>query len=550
VVLGQGEIAIVLFRDAYDRFFQMKGKKLLNTVLSRRICFLYVFGTAERNGCQMNSKIKIGWAEKDITPNQKIRIAGQFYERISDVVETPISVTALALESGNEQAVICSCDLACVSEGLVELVRAELVGTDGLDLCKVIIGATHTHTSYQYDELSGLQRANSSNASIEILKRYLPTGKKYIPLVSAPAMDEYEALLFLAHSIAEAIKEAWVKRDYGYFANEFGRAAVGMCRRVSYSDGSAKMWGDTNKENFARLEGGNDSGIAMLFFFDSLQKIRGLLVNVACPAQVLEQRSFISSDYWGKLKIQLRERFGKEFFLLALPSPAGDQCPRDLVRWVDPETPIDDPNVEKRKASRKADPSMYDVAGAVRIGRRLFYEINDAYESAVASMRDEAIFIHKVETLELPLRRATKQERDRAEAKICEYFNSVCGDINYSDNAELYVHTGTIRRYEQQQTIQNVSIELHVLRLGDMAMATNPFELFLDYGNEIRARSSADQTFLFQLTNGSKGYLPTEKAELGGHYSAYISSGRVGHEGGKMLVETTLSRIKECFEND
>ena len=81
-----------------------------------------------------------------------------------------------------------------------------------------------------------------------------------------------------------------------------------------------------------------------------------------------------------------------------------------------------------------------------------------------------------------------------------------------------------------------------------MAMATCPFELYLDYGNEIRARCKADQTFLFQLTNGSRGYLPTEKGEQGGHYSAYISSGCVGHEGGKMLVEKTLSNIEEFFK--
>lgn len=503
----------------------------------------------------MSNKIKIGWAEQDITPNQKIRIAGQFYERVSDVVETPISVTALAIESeeDGEQAVICSCDLACVSEGLIELVRAELSNVDGLDISKVIIGATHTHTSYQYDEASGVVRVDDSvaaiDASVEILKRYLPDGKKYISHVNSPAMDEYEVLIFLSHRIAAAIKEAWENRDYGYFSNEFGRAAVGMCRRVVYSDGSAKMWGDTNKDNFAMLEGGNDSGIEMLFFFDKDRALRGVLVNVACPAQVLEQRSFISSDYWGKLKILLRERFGNDIFLLGLPSPAGDQCPRDLVRWVDPETPIDDPNVAKRKASRKADPSMYDIAGAERIGKRLFYEINDAYERAISNLCEGATFIHKTETLELPLRQATKKERDDAEAAIRKYFKSVEGDINYSDSAELFVYSGTIGRYEQQQVVKTVSVELHTLRLGEMAIATSPFELFLDYGNEIRARSKADQTFLFQLTCGNRGYLPTEKAERGGHYSAYLSSGCIGHEGGKMLVEATLLRIEGCFED-
>ena len=80
-----------------------------------------------------------------------------------------------------------------------------------------------------------------------------------------------------------------------------------------------------------------------------------------------------------------------------------------------------------------------------------------------------------------------------------------------------------------------------------MAIASNPFELFLDYGNQIRARSHAEQTFLIQLANGDEGYLPTEKAENGGHYSAFISSGVCGHAGGDQLVRETLKYINELF---
>ena len=81
-----------------------------------------------------------------------------------------------------------------------------------------------------------------------------------------------------------------------------------------------------------------------------------------------------------------------------------------------------------------------------------------------------------------------------------------------------------------------------------IAIATNPFELFLDYGNKIKARSFAEQTFLVQLANGTEGYLPTEKAEKGGHYSAFISSGQVGHEGEDLLVRNTLKNINEMFK--
>ena len=82
----------------------------------------------------------------------------------------------------------------------------------------------------------------------------------------------------------------------------------------------------------------------------------------------------------------------------------------------------------------------------------------------------------------------------------------------------------------------------------NIAIGTNPYELFLDYGNQIKARSLAEQTFLIQLANGADGYLPTEKAEKGGHYSAFISSGLVGHEGGDQLVRETLSVINGMFK--
>lgn len=95
--------------------------------------------------------------------------------------------------------------------------------------------------------------------------------------------------------------------------------------------------------------------------------------------------------------------------------------------------------------------------------------------------------------------------------------------------------------------MNDVNTEVHVIRLGTIAMATFPFEVFLDYGNQIKARSLAEQTFIVQQANGAEGYLPTEKAELGGHYSAFISSGQVGHIGGQLMVRETLQNINGMF---
>ena len=40
----------------------------------------------------------------------------------------------------------------------------------------------------------------------------------------------------------------------------------------------------------------------------------------------------------------LRKHFGEEIFLLALCSAAGDECPVDLVRGVEPECDLHVPN--------------------------------------------------------------------------------------------------------------------------------------------------------------------------------------------------------------
>ena len=90
-------------------------------------------------------------------------------------------------------------------------------------------------------------------------------------------------------------------------------------------------------------------------------------------------------------------------------------------------------------------------------------------------------------------------------------------------------------------------MELHVIRLGDIVIATNRFELFLDFGLRMKARSKALQTFLVQLV-GNGTYLPTERAVGARSYGAEIASNLVGPEGGQVLVEKTVAEIDRMWE--
>lgn len=516
---------------------------------------------------EISEKIKIGWSEADITPQRRIKLSGQFYERISQYVESPLCVVGMAISDGSDHAVFCACDIESASSNLIKLARSKIEeinksrGGNGPDPMKVIISATHSHTSYEY------ARDKSRDSTLDVLARMLPDTMKYESNIKPerdtdkePVITEVEALEIIADGIAEAAVSAWHDMKEAMYIPAFGRAAVGMCRRVKYSDGTAKMWGDTDTASFDCLEGGNDSGVELLYTFDTDKNPTGVVVNISCPAQVLEQRSFVSSDYWGKVREYTREKFGSKFKVLGLCGAAGDQCPRDLVRWVEPETPIDDPNVIRISPKfRRADPSMFDIAGCRRVGRRIAREIINIYDEICsdpmcpdAAYKSSGELSHSVIMLDMPLRRVTPAEYEKAKRELEAYIEKTktggCpGIFTYKDNAAMHVCAGTVARYERQEHDDIHRAEIHVLRFSDMAFVTSPFELFLDYGNRIRARSAAAQTFIVQLCCGSDGYLPTEKAEQAGHYSAYVSSGVTGHEGGDLLVRKTLDEIRRKF---
>ena len=498
------------------------------------------------------STLKFGWSEKSITPDKKISLAGQFAERISQYVEKPLTVTAFAVDSGDDQMVMVSCDLGSVGYSLVKAVRENIAGKiPGLDPMKVVLSAIHTHTGPVYPSTRRLPEAAGTGSKF-MLQDILPAGKKYVEKENISANPEIatkqEVMELLVKQISAAIAEAWENRKPGSFTNAFGRAVVGMCRRATYSDGSAQMWGDTNTAMFVGLEGGNDSGIELLYVFDEAKKLTGIVANLACPAQCVQHRLFVSPDFWGEVKMLLRKRFGEEIFLLAQCSAAGDQCPVDLVRWVEPESDLHDPNCKRNNPpKRKADPSMFDLAGMRKTGKRVAREIIDVYEEGLDEAQVDVQFKHVVEDMMLPLRRTTMTEVAAAKKAIREYLADKPGDVDFNDAANLQRHLGVLRRAAVQETVEVLPTEVHIVRMGTIAFATNPFELFLDYGNQIKARSLAEQTFLVQLCCGAEGYLPTKKAEEGGHYSAFIASGQIGHIGGEQLVRQTLQEINDMF---
>ena len=450
--------------------------------------------------------LHVGWANRDITPDRPVALAGQFNKRISTGVATRLSVTALAIETRSadkslEQAILVSCDLVAIRDGMQARLRKLLEGKlDGVDLRKLLLSATHTHTAPV-------------------------TLDPWYDVTEEGVMKPAEYVEFFLGRAADAVVDAWKGRSPAAATWGLGYAVVGLNRRMTYADGKAAMYGRNDRPDFRSTEGTEDPAVESLFFFDGGHRLTGVAINVACPSQVLENADTISSDFWDDVRILLRERHGSELQILGWCGAAGDQSPHPQLR-------------------KAADARMRKLSGNVSETRAIAQRLVDAVDYAYRAVKNEAKtelpFAHRVEDLSLPGRKVTAAEVEAARAIVAPLERKPVEQRTSADISRLNWHGEVLKRYEHPDDYSAYPMELHVLRLGDVAIASNAFELFLDYGIQMRARSRALQTFLIQLACGCGGYLPTERAVAGGGYSAIPESGRVGPDGGRILVDRTL----------
>lgn len=453
--------------------------------------------------------LKIGWATCDITPPRPAMVHGQMHRRIGLSALDPLMVTALALDGGEpaDCAVFVSCDLAHLTQALIRKIRGRLVSQlPALPGDRVVLHATHTHTSMVIGD--GLYE--------------YPGGE-----VMSPA--ECEA--WVADHVVQAVAEAWEARKPRMLGRAFGHAVVGHNRYAVYADGHADLYGKTNREDFVWIGGYEDHSLDMLFVWEPDGGLQGIALAIPCPAQVDEGLEQFSADFWHDIRLELRKRFGDHLHVLPICSAAGDQSPHFLLYGPQEE--------EMRR--RRAVTERQEIA--LRVGDA----VSRALDCTPPGSAGDWTLAHRVRQLDLPLRQVTEAERDWAQTAYEEW--TAKGDTESWWPQRLRQVVQCFDGSHQPEPFEPFDpflAEIHVLRLGDIAIATSPFELFLDYGMQIKTRSPAAQTILVQLA-GRGLYLPSERAVQSGGYGAMPVVARVGPKGGRQLVNETVRLIDELF---
>lgn len=307
---------------------------------------------------------------------------------------------------------------------------------------------------------------------------------------------------FAAKQIAAAIVQAWESRSPGGIGFGIGHAALAHSRIVTHRDGSSRMvgafqGGTTGNREFTHMEGFEDHAVQILFTVDKAGKLTGLVINTPCPAQV-QRGKLLSADYWHEAREELRKRFGEDLFVLPQVSAAGDLATTVMV---------------EKKAEKRMQNLLFPESEDARDQRRrqIALRLADCVSAVLPVIREQVDYSptlsHAKRVLELPL-----------------------GFPEPVSGAGI------------------LPVELNAVRLGEVAMVTNPFELYLDYGVRMKGRSPAVQTFVVELT-GSGSYLPTKRAVEGGAYGAIPKSCLVGPSAGEAIVEASLEMLAELWKS-
>ncbi|NLS96486.1 MAG: hypothetical protein GXX96_30480 [Planctomycetaceae bacterium] len=457
-----------------------------------------------------SAELWIGVATADITPEAPVAQEGV---NIALTIKDRCTANVLALESRQgdrviDQAVLVSCDL-CILPGVQEGFRKHLAARrPGFDINKLSLAATHTHTSM-------------------MVAKSPYNDKDY-----GDAVQPETYLPFLYERMGDAVTRAWETRAVGAVAWGLGHAVLGRNRRVVYSDGTAKMHGKTNDPKFSHIEGYEDHTVDILCFYDAQQQLKATAIAMACTAQAASG-PVISADFWHEVRKSLHQRYGQDLCVLGFVAPAGDQTPR----------------VQFHQSAESRMERLRGLDHTQEMARRIVAAFDDVTPLIAKDIRSDVPLVHLVRQVDLPARIVTPAEY--AEAK------KTCDEMDAKEvrgHREWYWrgYQGLIvQRYLAQQKGEwkTFPIEMHVLRLGDVAIATNPFELFLDYGVQIQARSPAPQTVLIELASpaGYAGYVPTPRAVEAGGYSAEVLVNMIGPEGAQVLVDRTVEAIRELF---
>lgn len=433
--------------------------------------------------------LKIGTASKVINPELGAWIQGAGVNKRAESIRDNLEANALYVDDGDEKLLFISCDLAAVPSDITVRARSQIAGNSGIPERNIIIAGTHTH----------------SGPSVLRTSYQKPLDTSYL-----------ERLIIWLNELGCAAVAGAVSGKIGWGQ---GATHIGYNRRCCWSDGSHSMHWISRREDFTGLEGPDDPAHTVIAAVDSNDKIIAILQNNTTHPVCFYGADFFSADCPGASRGFLRNIFG-QIPVLFFNGAFGDI---DINNQCAPTKDSD----REQKMLRAA----HLITGETL---RLLHEM-----SFSANLKLK----HKFEDMKIPVRLPDKEKLTWAK--------NIIKKIDAKEEVPVVdqiMGWGTVYLEKNFKNNPHDTVPVHAIQIGELAIITQPCELFCRFGLDIKRRSPAVATTIFGIADGYCGYCPTVEAIMGGGYSGEpISWSRLSENAGYMIVDTASRMLRELI---
>ena len=439
---------------------------------------LGLFGCSTEKKTEAAPKtFQVGYARVSITPNYSVPLGGygKSDQRMSQGFLNYQYATCIAVTDADDSTVLLiGLDAGSVPDFTVEPTKKAITEATGIAPERILLNATHTH--------SGVDLTYTSTPAIQ----------KFLP--------EYYA------NIAQAAKEALADRSPATMETGAGYTEnLNFVR--NYTTSSGELYGDNLALN-GTITGHTsepDNQIQLIRFVRAAKDKKDILAvnwqahpkldSTAETPEGVANRPMLSADFVGVARdyVEANSDVLFAFYLGA----AGNLNPISKIPGEHITT----------------DCKVYGdlLGGHIIQGMESLKPVEKSQMKVTLTQRHcEAIYDHSEDH---KLDDAKKIQAAWAASDVSTAYASAMAAVPDAEIYSPYHAFSIISR--SRQTAYSKSLELNAVRIGNVAVATFPYEMFDVNAMFVKDNSPFDTTFILSLCNGNSGYLAAEYAFQG-----------------------------------
>ena len=449
--------------------------------------------------------VRIGFAERDITPEIGMERPGNYFKNFHRALHDRCKVRAVVFDDGAQKVALVSVDALILRRPQVLAARKSIQEQTGIAPGAILIAATHSHSSgptgmILHGEFDGaeafvqkLAYQHSSMADAGYLKR-----------VEGQIVDAVVA----AH---ESLTESHVSFGSG---REDG---VTYNRRFRMKDGMTFTMPRQGNPNIAKPAGPIDPEVGVIAVWSDRAKTKliGCIINFACHATT--NPPGISANYVYFLEQTIRSIMGEDAVVVFLAGASGD------INCYDNRSPFR--------------PYTGTRAGRL-VGGQLGAEANKVMLHAGTTTKLNVGWRQEVLRI---ARRHPQAKRVKAARKFVE-----SQKLSRENRTEWLFHKETVLLDHLVKADPVRDVEVQAIQVGPAVFVTTPAEYFCQFGLDQKKASSFPFTYPVSLANGCVGYVPTEEAfgpNGGGYETRLTSYSNLKTNAGRLLANTGIELI-------